>query len=214
MQIQCHVDHAITINVNTVIVMNKKNSPEMLADFTKNKGDISAEKSVALVEVNVGYDKVVTLPCMRSVLHDVACPNDGGGHVAALPRDGTIPKHVQSVSLIDQDKDPEFNGPNITDNDYRGCGAHTSACLGPRAAEVLSLEMSHGTSQIGDPHFTHAVLNSVCDGVDAEAHKIIKSRHIYDCCCCTRATRYPEDWLNHFGHCLGVCMSLGTIQMG
>ena len=34
------------------------------ADFTKNKGDISAEKSVALVEANVGYDKVVSLPCM------------------------------------------------------------------------------------------------------------------------------------------------------
>ena len=171
----------------------QKYSPEIIADFNKNKGDISTEKSVTLVEGNVGYDKVVTLPCMRGVLHDDACPNDGGGHVAALPRDGTIPKHVQSVSLIDQDKDPEFNGPSITDDDYRGCGAHTSTCLGPRAAEVLSSEMSHGTSQIGVPHFTHAMPNSVCDGMDAEAHEIIKSRHIYYCCCCTGAARYSED---------------------
>ena len=70
--------------------------------------------------------------------------------------------------------DPEFNGPSITDDDYSGCGAHTFACLGPRAAAVLSSEMSHGTSPIGDPHFTHAMLNSVCDGMDAEAHEITK----------------------------------------
>ena len=33
---------------------------------------------------------------------------------------------------------------------------------------MLSSEMSHGMSQIGVPHFTHAMRNAVCDEVDAQ----------------------------------------------
>ena len=35
---------------------------------------------------------------------------------------------------------------------------------------MLSSEMSHGMTQIRVPEFKHAMLNSVCDGVDAETH--------------------------------------------
>ena len=62
---------------------------------------------------------------------------------------------------------------------------------------MLFSEMSHGMSQIGVPHFMHAKYYSVCNGVDAEAHKITHSRHSY-CCCCRRAACCEEDWLDHF----------------
>ena len=62
---------------------------------------------------------------------------------------------------------------------------------------VLSSEVSHGMSPIGVSHFTHATRNAVCDGVDAEAHKIFNSRHVHGCCC-ERAAYYAEDWWDHF----------------
>ena len=49
----------------------------------------------------------------------------------------------------------------------------------------------------GFPHFTHAMRNAVCDGVDAEAHKIFYCRHVHGCCC-ERAAYYAEDWWDHF----------------
>ncbi|MCG8078588.1 MAG: DDE-type integrase/transposase/recombinase, partial [Candidatus Thiodiazotropha taylori] len=168
----------------------------MIADFDKNTGETGAVKKVAFNEGHVGDDKVVTPPCMGSVLHKVACPNDGGDHVAALPCDGTIQK--QSVSFVKQDKDPAFTGPSIADDDIRGSEAHTSICLGPGAAEVLSSEMLHGMTQFGVPHFKHATINSVCDGVDAEAHEILETRQAYDCYCCKTTACYIEDWWDQF----------------
>ena len=84
-----------------------------------------------------------------------------------------VMKHVEGVSYVDQDKDPEYNGRYITDDDFSGRSVHTTTCLEPGVAEVLSTEMSHGMSQIGVPHFTHAVRNAVCDGVDAELTKFL-----------------------------------------
>ena len=139
---------------------------------------------------------MVSLPCIGSDHHDVVCPNDGDNHGVTLPNDGTILKHKQGVYSDNQDKDPELIGPSI-DDDNHGSDAHTTICLGPGVAEVLSSEMSHGMSQIGVPHFMHAKHYSVCNGVDAEAHKITHSRQSY-CCCCRRAACCVEDWLDHF----------------
>ena len=111
-----------------------------------------------------------------------------------MPCDGTIQKRVEGVSDVGQDKDPEYNGPYITDDDFSGRSVHTTTCLEPGVAEVLSSEMSHGMSQIGVPHFTHAMRNAVCDGVDTEAHKIIDSRHVN--CCCERTACYHDDQLD------------------
>ena len=58
---------------------------------------------------------------------------------------------------------------------------------------MLSSEMSHGMTQIGVPHFTHAMLNSVCDGVDAETHKIICCHQVH-CCCCKIAANTEDCW--------------------
>lgn len=58
--------------------------------------------------------------------------------------------------------------------------------------------MSQGMSQIGVPHFMHAKIYSMCNGVDAEAHEIIHSCQTYCCCCCRRAACYVEDWQDHF----------------
>ena len=63
---------------------------------------------------------VVTLLCIGSDTHDVVYPNDGDDHEVTLPNDGTIPKHIQSVSYVDQDMDPKYSGPSITDDNYSG----------------------------------------------------------------------------------------------
>ena len=85
--------------------------------------------------------------------------------------------------------------------------------LGPGVAEVLSLEMTHGNYQTGVPHFTHAWNNSVCGGVDAEAHKIIdKCRH-RSCYCCQVTADYIEDWIDLFedGPLFGCLFENGKI---
>ena len=79
---------------------------------------------------------------------------------------------------------------------------------------MLFSEMSHGMSQIGVPHFTHAMHNAVCDGVDAEAHKMFNSRHVHGCCC-ESAAYYAEDWCDHFeDETLFVCLfdSMGNSE--
>ena len=42
---------------------------------------------------------------------------------------GTNQKHVEGVSFIDQDKDPEFKGPEITDDQNIGGNAHSASYL-------------------------------------------------------------------------------------
>ena len=89
--------------------------------------------------------------------------------------------------------DPRYSGPGIT---AQNSDVHTTTDFEPGAAEVLSSEMTHEMSQIGVPHSTHAAFNSVCEGVDAEAHKNFSSCQVH-CCCCTRAAYYMEDWMDH-----------------
>ena len=61
---------------------------------------------------------------------------------------------------------------------------------------MLSSEMTLGMSHIGVPYSTHATFNSVCERVEAEAHKNFNSRQVH-CCCCMRAAYYMEDWMDH-----------------
>ena len=171
-------------------------SPEKITDLNKNKGEVEVVKGIASKEGMTGGDREVTLPYIGSGNY-VVTPTDGGGHCFTLPFDGTIQKHTQGVSNFDQDKTPESNGPDVTDDNVSGSHVHTTTCLGPGVAEMLSSEMSHGMSQDGVPDFMHATLNSVSNGVDANAHKISSSRHVH-CCCCERATFYAEDWWDHF----------------
>ena len=74
-----------------------------------------------------GGDREVTLPYIESG-NDVVTPNDGGDHCFTLPCDGTIQKHVEGVSYVDQDKDPEYNGPYITDDDFSGRSVPITTC--------------------------------------------------------------------------------------
>ena len=110
--------------------------------------------------------------------------------------DGTTQKHVEGVSFIDQDKDPEFKGPEITDDQNIGRSDQSTSYLETGVAEVLSSEMSHGMSQIGVPHFMHARIGDVCYGVDAEAHKILEWRQVH-CICCHEAASDVDYW-DHF----------------
>ena len=81
---------------------------------------------------------------------------------------------------------------------------------------MLSSEMSHRMSQIGVPHFTHAMRNAVYDGVDAEADKIFNSRHtkflIVVMCMVVAAAKEQHIMPKSGGitlkmrHCLGVCL--------
>ena len=167
-------------------------SPE-IADLNAGLDDV-VQNSVTQNE-NVGGDNVVTLPCIGGDTH-VIYP-DGGGNGVTLPNDGTIPKHVDSVSYIDQDRDPWYNGPSFTDDNSSGRNVHTATDLGPRVAEVFSSESTHGMTQVGVPHFTHATINSVCDGVDAVAHTNFKSRSVHCCCCMMAAYIEREDWIDH-----------------
>ena len=170
-------------------------SPETIADFHKNAGKTGAVKRLALDEGNIQSEMSVSHTYIGSVRHDVVCPNDGDDYVITLLSDGTITKRLQSVSY--QDKDPELIGSSITDDDFHGSDAHTTLCLGPGVAEMLSSEMSHEMSQIGVPHFRHATIFSVCNRVDAEAHELVHSRHAYCCCCCRRVACYVEICLDH-----------------
>ncbi|MEW8544975.1 MAG: reverse transcriptase domain-containing protein [Candidatus Thiodiazotropha sp.] len=160
-------------------------SPETMNDINKFADETCAVKRIASKEEKLRSDNEVTLPCIRS-------DND-----ITLPSDGTVQEHTHCVSYNCQDKDPEDDGPFINDDNISGGRALPTTCLGPGAAEVLSTEMTHGMSQIGVPHFTHATLKTVCAGVDAEAHKIIDSRHVH-CCCCGMTACCTGDWWDHF----------------
>ena len=146
-------------------------SAETKADLKKYEGETGAVKVISSNEEKYRSgnrvtlpsnrsDSEVTLPCLRSVSEDT------------LPSDGTVQEHIHSVSYDCQDKDPEHVGPIITDDNFSGRRALTTTCLGPRVAEVLSSEMTHGMSQDGVPHFMHATLKSACTGVDANTHEI------------------------------------------
>lgn len=185
----CHNDHCKYCDR-----YEQRYPPEKIADLNKSAGDIGVVEGIASQEGMIGGDREVTLPYIGSG-NDVTS-TDGGGHCFTLPYDGTIQKHMPGVSYFDQDKDPESKGPDIIDDDFGGRRVHPTTCLGPRAAEVLSSERSHGMSQDGVPHFMHATLKSVCNGVDANAHEISSSRHVH-CCCCERAAYYSEDWWDH-----------------
>ena len=93
--------------------------------------------------------------------------------------------------------DPRCNGPSLTDDNYSGRSEHTITDFRPGVAEVLSSEMTHGMTQIGFPHLTHTTVNSVCDEVDAEAHKIFNSRQVHCCCCMMAAYFEMENWIDH-----------------
>ena len=115
----------------------------------------------------------------------------------ALPSDGTIPKHINSVLYVDQDMDPRYKGPSLTDNNYSGRSVHTITDFRPGVAEVLSSEITHGMTQIRVPHLTHTTVNSVCNEVDAEAHKTFNSRQVHYCCCMMAAHFEMEKWIDH-----------------
>ena len=116
--------------------------------------------------------KVVTLPCIGVDTCDYVNHNRDI-HEVTLPNDSTIMKHINSVSYVDQDMDPRYKRPSLTDDNCSGRSVHTIADCRPGVAEVLSLEMTHGMTQIGGPHLTHTMVNSECGEVDA-AHEIVK----------------------------------------
>ena len=184
-------------------------SAEIKTDLTKCEGEKGAVTVISLNEEKYrsGHvvalpsyrsDSEVTLPCIRSVSEDT------------LPSNGTVQEHIHSVSFDCQDRGPEHGGPIMTDDSFGGRRELTTTCFGPRVAEVLSSEMTHGMSQDGVPHFMHATLKSVCTGVDANTHEISVSRHVQ--CCCERAECYREDWLDCFedGTLFGCLFDLGN----
>ena len=111
---------------------------------------------------------------------------------------GNFQDHKSCVSYYCQEKNPAHARPISTDDS--GSIALTTTSLGHGVAEVLSKEMPPGTTQIGVPHFRHTTPNSVCDGVDAEAHKIVNGRHVH-CCCCRSifemSAKNTGDWWDH-----------------
>ena len=111
---------------------------------------------------------------------------------------GNFQDHKSCVSYYCQEKNPAHAGPISTDDS--GSIALTTTSLGHGVAEVLSKEMPPGTTQIGVPHFRHTTPNSVCDVVDAEAHKIVNGRHVH-CCCCRSifemSAKNTGDWWDH-----------------
>ncbi|MCG8045657.1 MAG: reverse transcriptase domain-containing protein, partial [Candidatus Thiodiazotropha endolucinida] len=108
-----------------------------------------------------------------------------------------VEEHIQSAPFVEnQDKNPEFNGPSIGDDNFCGSDAHTSTCFRPRVASVLSKEMTLGMTRTGVPHSSQT---KVCVGVDAEAHKINDDSRPIDYCCCKMTAVCTEDWWDHFG---------------
>ena len=80
---------------------------------------------------------------------------------------------------------------------------------------MLSLEMTHGMTKVGVPHFTHATINSVCDGVDVVAHTNSKSRSAHCCCCMMAAYFETEDWIDRLENetLFGCLFEAGEIPM-
>ena len=95
-------------------------SPEIIADLNKNAGEKDVVQRTATNEENVGSDT-----------HDGVYPYDGDDYEVTLPNDGTIPKHIQSVSYVDQDMDPKYSGPSITDDNYSDRNVHTTTDFEP-----------------------------------------------------------------------------------
>ena len=145
---------------------------------------------------------------------------DGGRGDSLLrsvtPPESIINEHIDNAPVFETQEDsPDVKGPVICDDIYVSdrLACSITPSLGPGVAEVLSLEMTHGNYQTGVPHFTHASNNSVCGGVDAEAHKIIdKCRHT-SCYCCEVTADYIEDWIDLFedGPLFGCLFENGII---
>ena len=171
----------------------RKYSPELLADLDKTAGKVSAVQKLAVGEGNIVDETGVILPCSGGDHHAVVYPNDGDDHDVTLPNDGTEMKHVESVLKAEQDRDPEFSGPSIIDDNFLGRTDLSTMSLEPGLTEVLSPEMSRSLSQEGVHHSMHAMSHSVWNGVGT--HEIINGCH--SCCCCIRTASYGEDWMDH-----------------
>ena len=114
--------------------------PEKIADLNAGLDDV-AQKAVTNLK-NVGGDTIVTLSCIGGDTRDYVNHNRDI-HEVTLPNDGTIPKHINSVSSVDQDMDPRYNGTNLTDDNYSGRSVHIIADFRLGVAEVLVLETTH-----------------------------------------------------------------------
>ena len=152
-------------------------SSETLAEI-KTPG---AVKAIALNKEKSESDKQITHYAIGSN-HEITLPSNGGDHEITLSDVGSFKEHKESATSLSQKKNSEHEGPFSCTGDS-GSVELTATSSGPGVAEVLSSEMSHGMTQIGVPHFTYAMLNSVCDGVDAETHKIICCHQVHCCCC-------------------------------
>ena len=177
----------------------RRYSPYILADLNKPARKLRAVKKLAVSEGNAVGETGVTLPCVGGDCHAVVYPNDGNDHGVTLSNDGTIRKHMESVSLAEQDEDPVLNGPSILDDNLVNGGTDQStSCLEPRSVEVSSLETSYGMSKVGDPRCMGTADDSVHSGVDAESYEVIESCQLCCCCCCCcgRTACYDEDWMD------------------
>ena len=150
-----------------------------------------AVKAIAFNKEKSESDKQITNHVIGGD-HEITLPSNGGDHEITLSDVGSFKEHKESVTSLSQKKNSEHEGPFSCTGDSDSV-AQTITSLGPGVAEVLSSEMSHGMTQIGVPHFSHAMLNSVCDGVDAETHKIFCC-HQEHCCCCKIAANTEDCW--------------------
>ena len=211
----CHNDHCKFCDR-----YEKRYPSETLAETNKYANETGAVKTIDFGSENkltlpiLGSNKQVTQPCIESDKFTLLCtggehkftlPSIGGehgftesDHGITLSHVGNFQDHKPCDSYYCQEKTPAHIGPISTDDS--GSIALTTTSLGHGVAEVLSKEMPPGTTQIGVPHFRHTTPNSVCDGVDAEAHKIVNGRHVHCCCCrsiCEMSAKNTGDWWDH-----------------
>ena len=211
----CHNDHCKFCDR-----YEKRYSSETLAETNKYANETGAVKTIDFGSENkltlpiLGSNKQVTQPCIESDKFTLLCtggehkftlPSIGGehgftesDHGITLSDVGNFQDHKPCDSYYCQEKTAAHIGPISTDDS--GSIALTTTSLGHGVAEVLSKEMPPGTTQIGVPHFRHTTPNSVCDGVDAEAHKIVNGRHVHCCCCrsiCEMSAKNTGDWWDH-----------------
>lgn len=150
----------------------KRYSPELLINVLENVRETNAVKSASEEGKGLSDSKVT--------LNDISDQ-----------------EHTQSALFYEnQDKNPEFIGPFNTDDIFSGRSVHTTTCLEPGVASVLSKEMTLGMTQIGVPHSSQT---KVCAGVDAEAHKINNDGRHMEYCSCKKTADSTEDWWDHFG---------------
>ena len=162
-------------------------SSETLAEINTS----GAVKAIAFIKEKSESDKQITHYVIGGD-HEITLPSNGGDQEITLSDVGSFKEHKESATSLSQKKNSEHEGSFSCTGDS-GSVALTATSLGPGVAEVLSSEMSHGMTQIGVPHFTLAMLNSVCDGVDAETHKIICCHQVH-CCCCKIAANSEDCW--------------------